>query len=286
MTKVCTRFAPSPTGHLHLGHAYSAILAYNAAKKTNGCFLLRIEDIDYTRCKKEYIDDIYTDLEWLGLEWEEPVRIQSKYLQDYQNVLQKLEKLGVIYPCFCTRKDIQREIKNAGYAPHELNTDIYPGTCRSLSTKDVAENIAQNKNYSLRINIAKSLALIKREKLFWTEEHSEKIQAEPETLGDIIIARKDIQTSYHLSVVVDDYLQGITHIIRGEDLKFTTHIHCLLQDLLGYKRPIYQHHQLLLDPSTGKRFAKRDQSKTLKSMRASGLSVEDIYKVIGINPIK
>lgn len=275
-SRFVTRFAPSPTGRLHKGHAYSALLAYDRARAAGGRFILRIEDIDTTRCRDEFVDGILEDLTWLGLEWEEPVRRQSEHFTDYQAALETLKAMGVAYPCFCTRKDIEAEIAGAGAAPHGPDGPIYPGICRHLSANEREAKIAEGIPHAWRLDLAAALALVAGP-LEWQDELKGTIIATPEELGDVVLARKDTPTSYHLSVVVDDGLQGITHIIRGEDLFHATHIHVLLQRLLGLATPVYHHHGLLLDEH-GQRFAKRNRSVTLESLRASGMDAETLKR--------
>ncbi|MAS94479.1 MAG: tRNA glutamyl-Q(34) synthetase GluQRS [Verrucomicrobiales bacterium] len=274
-----TRFAPSPTGHLHLGHAYSALLAWNMAKEENGRFILRIEDIDFNRCTPENTDQIYEDLAWLGIEWETPVRIQSEHRQEYTEKADELRSRGLLYPCFCTRKDILREIEAAGGAPHGSDGPLYPGTCRRLSTDEQNSRIAAGEDYALRLDLSKSLKTIGHT-LTWQDAINGTQQAKPELLGDAVIVRKDIGTSYHLAVVIDDGLQGITDIVRGVDLFDSTHLHCVLQALLGITPPTYHHHKLLTDDS-GRRLAKRDNSITLKSLRETGKSANQIRQELG-----
>ncbi|MCK0069135.1 tRNA glutamyl-Q(34) synthetase GluQRS [Kordiimonas laminariae] len=271
-----TRFAPSPTGGLHMGHAYSALLAFHEAQKNDGRFLLRIEDIDTTRCKPEFIEDIYKDLEWLGLRWEAPVRCQSQHFTDFQQALDTLKSMGVIYPCFCTRKEIQNTQSQIG--PEGI---IYPGICKHLTAEEQQQLIDMGKSHSWRLNLDAALEKIDTP-IFWRDQIAGQIAATPELLGDVILARKDTPTSYHLSVVVDDALQNITHVIRGKDLWHATHIHVVLQSLLKLPHPSYWHHELLLDES-GEKFAKRNKSVTLKSIRESGASVKDLYTKLGFN---
>jgi len=272
--QVITRFAPSPTGHLHLGHAYSAKLAYDFARKRGGRFLLRIEDIDRGRCKPEYENAIYEDLKWTGLNWETPVRRQSDHMVDYRNALDILDQKGLLFPCFCTRKDIRREIAESGRAAHSPEGPLYPGTCRSLTAAERKSRLDSGTAYALRLDMGKSRELARHETLTWTDLEAGEQAAMPEALiGDAVLARKDIPTSYHLSVVVDDSLQNISHVIRGKDLFFATHLHRLLQFLLGYKTPIYLHHELLTDEK-GWRYAKRNHSKTLRFMRENGEEVK------------
>jgi len=272
---IVTRFAPSPTGRLHLGHAYSAILAHDAACAAGGRFILRIEDIDHTRCKPEFIGGIYEDLAWLGLSWETPVRVQSEHRADYADALAKLETLGVLYPCFCTRKDIEEEIQRAGAAPHGPEGALYPGICRDLSESERADRIARGVPFSTRLNVAKARQITGE--LTWRDRAAGTVRAAPELLGDVVLARKDIGTSYHLAVTVDDALQGVTLITRGKDLFEATHAHRLLQALLELPEPAYFHHELLTD-AEGRRFAKRDQSLTLQALRAAGETPESIRR--------
>lgn len=260
-----TRFAPSPTGYLHKGHAYSALLAYKAARQAGGRFILRIEDIDTGRCKPEFTDTIYEDLAWLGIKWEEPVRIQSEHFDDYQQVLDRLKGQKLVYPCFCTRRDIQTEIAKSPSAPHRPDGPLYPGTCRNLSADERETRIKAGEAHAWRLGLMKALD-VTGTLPDWVDTAAGPIKTDPEQLGDIVLARKDTPTSYHLSVVVDDGLQGITHIVRGKDLMHTTHIHVVLQKLLDLPTPTYHHHDLLLD-ETGQRFAKRNKSATLRSMR-------------------
>ncbi len=263
-----TRFAPSPTGHLHKGHAYSALLAYDLATENGGRFHLRIEDIDPTRCTPENTQQIYEDLHWLGLEWEEPVRIQSEHLDDFTAAAKKLESGGWLYPCFCTRKDILREIESAGHAPHGDEGPLYPGICRNLSADERQTRIAAGESHAMRLDLERALTHLKGAPN-WNDALKGPQEGKPDVLGDAVIVRKDIGTSYHLAVVHDDALQGITDIVRGVDLFSSTHIHRILQELLGYPEPTYHHHELLTDEK-GERLAERNQSITLKSLREAG----------------
>ncbi|MDR3450670.1 MAG: tRNA glutamyl-Q(34) synthetase GluQRS [Alphaproteobacteria bacterium] len=273
-----TRFAPSPTGYLHLGHAWSALFAREAAG--DGTFLLRIEDIDPVRCKPEFTQSIFEDLRWLGLDWPEPVRIQSQHMNDYGAALDKLRKRGLLYPCFCTRREIEQNAQGAGQAPHADDAAfIYPGTCRSLSAQERAAKLAQGAA-NWRLDIAAAQKIIGP--LFWHDAVRGKIEARPQMFGDVVLARKDVAASYHLSVTVDDHLQGITLVTRGEDLFDSTHVHRLLQALLGYETPAYHHHPLLKG-ADGRRFAKRDQSVTLRALRAQGFTPEEVREQIYLN---
>ncbi|NLT70158.1 MAG: tRNA glutamyl-Q(34) synthetase GluQRS [Verrucomicrobiaceae bacterium] len=274
-----TRFAPSPTGSLHKGHAYSAWLAHGFARERGGRFLLRIEDIDPTRCSSEKTLGIFDDLVWLGLEWETPVRHQSEHRDDYAAAARSLAERGLLYPCFCTRRDILREIERAGQAPHGSEGPLYPGLCRHLSGDERAARLAAGEPHALRLDLAAALALTGTD-LVWDDALEGPQIARPERLGDVVLVRKDIGTSYHLAVVHDDALQGITDIVRGVDLFEATHLHRLLQALLGYPVPTYHHHPLLTDPE-GRRLAKRDRAITLRSLRESGISPADLKKELG-----
>ena len=238
-----TRFAPSPSGYLHLGHAYSAIFAYKMAKENNGKFILRIEDIDKTRCNTKFEEAIFEDLGWLGLKWDNPVRRQSEHFTYYQEALKKLKCRKLIYPCFCTRKDILNEIISANEAPHSGMSLIYPGTCRHLPFNVQKTKMRNSENHALRLNIQRAMDMSRP--LFWQECSLGQIKVKPEYFGDIIIARKDVPTSYHLAVTLDDHIQGITLVTRGEDLFESTHIQRMIQSLLGLRVPNYKHHSLL-----------------------------------------
>ncbi len=269
-----TRFAPSPTGLLHAGHAYSALFSQQAALQKNGRFLLRIEDIDFTRCRTEYEKAIYEDLSWLGIEWETPVRRQSDHLDEYTAATEKLRQGGLVYPCFCTRKDILAEIDQAGAAPHSTGDLLYPGICRDLSTDEQQSRMAKGEEFALRLNLGKSLEATTGENLVWHDRQKGPQTARPELLGDAVLARKDIRTSYHLAVVLDDAVQKISLVTRGEDLFEATHLHRLLQSLLGLPVPEYDHHTLIND-ETGTRMAKRKKSPALRDLRKEGQSAED-----------
>jgi glutamyl-Q tRNA(Asp) synthetase len=267
-----TRSAPSPTGRLHLGHAYSALFAWEAARAANGRFLLRIEDIDRTRCRPEFEQGILEDLAWLGLDWEKPVRRQSEHMDEYAAALARLREAGLIYPCFCTRAEIAR----AGQAPHGPEGPVYPGTCRALGAAEREAKIAAGTPYALRLDMAKAVA--KAGRLEWRDRAQGIVVAEPETFGDVVLARKDTPTSYHLSVTLDDHVQGVTLVTRGEDLFTSTHIHRLLQALLDLDTPEYHHHPLVLG-SDGKRLAKRANAPTLQSLREAGHSPADVRQM-------
>jgi len=282
---IITRFAPSPTGYLHPGHAYSAKQAHDFARMRGGKFLLRIEDIDQGRCKAEFDRAILQDLAWIGLTWDGPVRRQSEHMADYRAALDRLDQMGLLYPCFCSRKDIRREIEESGRAPHDLTEPrpegpLYPGTCRALRPTERRERISRDTPYALRLDMARALDLVGGRTLTWQDLAAGEQTAAPlvlrEILGDVVLARKDIPTSYHLSVVVDDHLQKISHVIRGMDLFSASHLHRLLQFLLGYGTPCYLHHPLITDEQ-GMRYAKRDNSKTLRDLRRQGEDPKDLW---------
>jgi glutamyl-Q tRNA(Asp) synthetase len=275
-TPIVTRFAPSPTGLLHIGHAYSAHLAFETAIASGGRFLLRIEDIDTTRCRPEFETAILEDLTWLGLTWETPVRRQSEHFEDYRAALARLDEMSVLYPCFCTRAEIAAEIARSPSAPHGPEGPLYPGTCRSLSRDERRARIEAGDPYALRLDVSPATARVAGV-LSWQDRHAGRVIAQPESLGDVVLARKDVPASYHLASVVDDHLQGITLVVRGMDLFQATHVHKLLQALLGYETPAYHHHGLLLD-ADGKRFAKRDTSVTLASLRAHGVDPKTLLE--------
>jgi glutamyl-Q tRNA(Asp) synthetase len=275
---IVTRFAPSPTGYLHLGHATSALTGCLAAKQARGRFLLRIEDIDRARCRPEYETAIYEDLAWIGLDWQLPVRRQSEHMQDYADALRRLESLGAIYPCFCSRKEIEAEIAAAVQAPHGPEGPLYPGTCRDLPAAARQERLARGDAYALRLDAAKGAAIAGP--LSWSEEGQGRIAVEPLALGDAVLARKDVAASYHLAVAVDDHLQGVTLVTRGRDLFHATHLHRLLQALLGLNEPAYRHHALLMNEQ-GKRLSKRDGALALRALRGAGLSPAEVRRRAG-----
>ncbi|MDE8343999.1 MAG: tRNA glutamyl-Q(34) synthetase GluQRS [Acidocella sp.] len=267
---VVTRFAPSPTGYLHLGHAFSAYAGWAKARANGGTFLVRLEDIDATRCKPNYANAILEDLRWLGLHWDGAVRAQSAHLDDYTAALNRLEERGLLYPCFCSRS----EIMQAQAAPHGGEV-IYSGTCKALSAAERAARIAEGRKYARRLDVSRAVREAGVSRFF--EESTGWLEAIPQRLGDVVLARHDIPTSYHLCVVHDDALQGVTHVTRGEDLLAATHTHVLLQTLLGLPTPIYAHHKLLTD-NNGKRLAKRDGAPTLRAMRLAGEDAITILK--------
>ncbi len=280
---IVTRFAPSPTGLLHLGHAYAAITAYESGDD----FLLRIEDIDKGRSRDAFILRIFYDLKWLGLSWDEPTMRQSTRMGAYAEALVNLKARGLVYPCFCTRAEIAAEIARAGEAQHFGNLGpsgpgpdgpLYPGTCRALSREEGLARMAAGESYALRLDVAKAAALTGP--LTFTERGL-RHAVEPLRFGDIVIARKDMPTSYHLAVVVDDAHQQVSLVTRGEDLLAATHIQRLLQALLKLPEPAYAHHPLVLDEN-GKKFSKRDGAVSLESLREAGATPADIRARIGL----
>jgi glutamyl-Q tRNA(Asp) synthetase len=275
---IVTRFAPSPTGYLHLGHAHSALLAWRRARGAGGRFLVRLEDIDATRCRAEFADAALADLAWLGVDWDGAVRRQSAHFADYRRALDRLEGLGLVYPCFCTRAAIQAEIARAGSAPHGPEGPLYPGTCRGRAADERRRRIAAGEAFALRLDVRRALAGIGE--LDWVDEQAGRIRANPASHGDVVLARKEMPTSYHLAVTVDDALQGVTLVTRGEDLFTATHIHRLLQALLGLPVPQYHHHKLLTDAS-GRRYAKRDRALTLRALREAGRTPAEVRAMAG-----
>ena len=279
---IVTRFAPSPTGYLHLGHAFSAFNAWRRARAAGGRFLLRLEDIDPGRCRPEYGAAIQRDLDWLGLTWDQPMRVQSRHLEDYQAVLDGLAERGLVYPCFCSRADILREIAASAGAPHGPDgAALYPGTCRSLSSSERADRIAAGERFALRLDMQAALRSAPSNPALWYEEEGEgRVACHPERFGDVVLARKDAPASYHLCVTHDDAVQDVTLVTRGADLKAATDLHRLLQDLMGWQPPRYAHHRLLTD-TAGRRLAKRDKAVTLDALRAEGVSARAIIQRFG-----
>lgn len=263
-----TRFAPSPTGRLHVGHGWSALLAHDAARAADGRFLLRIEDIDGTRSRMEHIAGIEEDLRWLGVAWDGPVWRQSDRLPVYADALARLDTLGLTYPCFCTRVDIAREIERSGAAPHGPEGALYPRICAHLSAEERQERLDAGQPRAIRLDVA--AAMMRCGPLEWRDEDQGIIAARADLLGDVVLARKDAPVSYHLAVTVDDAAQGVTHVRRGQDLFVSTHVHRLLQALLDLPTPLYRHHALLVD-AQGRRLAKRDAALTLASLRETGM---------------
>ena len=276
---IVTRFAPSPTGYLHLGHAFAAITAHDAAKRARGRFLLRIEDIDRSRARPEFEQAIYEDLSWLGLDWEQPVRRQSERFDAYRAALGQLDSQSLLYPCFCTRSEIAAEIARASEAPHGPEGALYPGTCRSLSILERQRRIESGVPYALRLDITKASqcagSLAFEESGQGSNGEQGRIHVDPLLFGDVVLARKDTPASYHLAAVVDDAFQKVTLVTRGDDLFAATHVQRLLQAVLDLPVPAYAHHRLILDKH-GRKFSKRDRSMTLRDLRADGVTPNDI----------
>jgi glutamyl-Q tRNA(Asp) synthetase len=269
MAALVTRFAPSPTGLLHLGHAHSALLGWRRARAGQGRFLLRIEDIDQGRCREEFVAAIFEDLAWLGLRWQPEVRRQSLHFAEYAEALDRLAAQGLLYPCFCTRADI----KEMGGAPHGPDGPIYPGLCRRLSEAEREERRASGKPFALRLKMDEAVRIAGP--LTWEDLSAGVQTARPDVFGDVVLARKDTPASYHLAVTWDDAKQGVTLVTRGVDLFPASHLHRLLQALLGLPVPRWHHHPLLTGPD-GRRLAKRDGAPSIRSLRERGLSPDEV----------
>ena len=283
------RFAPSPNGYLHLGHAYSALLNFDLAQQSGGRFLLRIEDIDPTRCRPEFETAIDQDLDWLGIAWEQPVRRQSCHLGDYREAVERLSARGLLYPSFESRAEIARLVEqreaNGPWPRDPDGAPLYPGTAKSLSGDERARWLQSGAPFALRLDMAAACAIAGD--LDWIE-HGEgpegktgKVAARPQAWGDVILARRESPTSYHLSVVIDDALQGVTDVVRGRDLFWSTSVHRLLQALLGLPQPAYRHHRLVLDDGCQK-LSKSTGSTGLRELRAGGASAADIRRLVGL----
>jgi glutamyl-Q tRNA(Asp) synthetase len=279
------RFAPSPNGELHLGHAYSALVDFELCRRAGGRFLLRIEDIDPARCRPEYEDAIYRDLAWLGLAWEEPVRRQSEHMDDYRAATGLLQAMGVVYPSFTSRAEIAAATGDPKWPRDPDGAPLYPGRDRDLDPAEAEARIAAGAPYALRIRMDRAPALAGP--LSWVEEgegpngESGTVAADPAAWGDFVVARKEVPTAYHLAVVVDDAAQGVTHVVRGRDLFFATAAHVLLQELLGLPAPLYHHHALVTDKA-GRKLSKSDRDTSLRALRETGATPEDIRRMVGI----
>jgi glutamyl-Q tRNA(Asp) synthetase len=287
MTTPTFRFAPSPNGYLHLGHAYSALLNVDLARAGSGRFLLRIEDIDATRCRPEYEAAIYDDLAWLGLTWEQPVRRQSEHLAAYRDAIARLDAQGLVYASFESRAEIAQLVRAreaSGAWPRDPDgAPLYPGSARTLSAAERARRVAAGEPYTLRLDMAAAVA--RAGPLTWRERDADgevaTVAADPAAWGDVVLARREIPTSYHVSVVVDDAAQGITDVVRGRDLFAATAVHRLLQALLGLPVPVYQHHSLILD-ANGRKLSKSTQATGLRELRAGGATPADIRRMVGL----
>lgn len=274
------RFAPSPNGYLHLGHAYSALFAARWAKRLGGTMLLRLEDIDATRCKPEFAEAIFADLDWLGLSWPEPVLVQSERLAAYRAAADRLARLGLIYPCFCSRAEVAA--RAAGTDPD--GAPLYGGTCRHLSAADVDARLARGERPQYRLRSAEAMALtgpLSFTVAMPTPADRPQIRyARPELWGDVVLQRRDMPTSYHLSVVVDDAAQKITHVTRGRDMEAATDIHVLVQMLLGLGQPLYTFHRLICD-AEGRKLSKSRASPSLRDLRRAGMSPQEVHALVG-----
>ncbi|MBM3528569.1 MAG: tRNA glutamyl-Q(34) synthetase GluQRS [Alphaproteobacteria bacterium] len=293
MTTPVFRFAPSPNGYLHLGHALSALMNFDMARAAGGRLLLRIEDIDATRCRPEYETAIYEDLAWLGIEWDAPVRRQSEHFAEYRVALDRLAALRLTFPGFESRAEIARMVADRDVRerwPRDPDgVPLYPGAARGISEAERAAHIAGGEPYAIRLDMAKALEWVgeRREPLRWTETGSGPagetgtVAADPAAWGDVILGRKDTPTSYHLAVAVDDALQGVTHVVRGQDLFHATSVHRLLQALLGLPEPVYCHHRLILD-ADGRKLSKSTRATGLRELRAQGATAGDIRRLAGL----
>lgn len=291
MTIPVFRFAPSPNGYLHLGHAYSALLNAKFAERLSGRLLLRIEDIDITRCREEFVAAIAEDLTWLGLRWEQPVRRQSEHFDDYRAAFAGLRRKGLVYPCFCSRKDLADAVRlgetetGTRWRRDPDGAPLYPGTCRHRPAGEVAMRLGRSEPHTWRIDMAAALLAapdsLAYTRIDWEGEASLQPVA-PARWGDAVVVRREIPTSYHLSVVVDDALQDITHVVRGEDLEAATDLHVLLQALLALPTPLYHHHALIRDEQ-GDKLAKSRLSKTLRELREQGISPSEVRRRLGFD---
>jgi glutamyl-Q tRNA(Asp) synthetase len=287
MTPPVFRFAPSPNGHLHLGHALSALNNFDLARGAGGRFLLRSEDIDAARCRPDYEQAIYDDLAWLGITWEEPVRRQSAHFDDYRAALARLDALGLVYPSFESRGEIARLVaERETHAPWPRDPDgapLYPGDALSLAPAERRRRMESGVPYALRLDMAAAIA--RTGALTWSETGADRragsVTAAPQMWGDVVLARKDMPTSYHLAVVVDDARQGVTHVVRGQDLFWSTSVHRVLQALLGLPAPNYHHHRLILD-AEGKKLSKSTRATALRALRESGATAADIRRMVGL----
>ncbi|MFP4538948.1 MAG: tRNA glutamyl-Q(34) synthetase GluQRS [Dichotomicrobium sp.] len=285
MTRPVIRFAPSPNGRLHLGHAYSALLAYDIAQEMGARFLLRLDDIDTARCSEAHARAICDDLAWLGLRWETPVRRQSEHFPAYREAAQRLRALGLLYPCFASRKDIAEAVAKTGKPEHDPDgAPLYPGLYRDAAPDMLARLTEEGRAYALRLDMARALASVPGDlhyRVFERHGAEHARIARPARWGDAVIVRKDTPTSYHLATVVDDAVQGVTHIVRGRDLEAATDLHRLLQHLLGLPSPAYHHHRLVLDEG-GRKLSKSDGDLGLAALREQGATPADIRGLVGL----
>lgn len=276
---ITTRFAPSPTGLLHLGHAHAALYAWRRAREAGGRFILRIEDIDGRRCRAQFEDAIYRDLEWLGVTWDGPVLRQSTRAQVYADAVTRLDAMGLLYPCFCTRREIRAEVERIGAAPHGPTGPPYPGTCRTLTNAHRTTLLAEGRPAQLRLDVAAAHTRVGFPA--WTDRRHGTQVADLRPQGDIVLARKDIGTSYHIAVTMDDAAQGVTVVTRGEDLLDSTPVHRVLQALFDLPVPTWEHHPLITDEN-GQRLAKRDRARSLHDLRAGGYAPARVRAMAGL----
>lgn len=278
MAAPVTRFAPSPTGLLHLGHAHAALVAWRAARAAGGRFLLRIEDIDPARCRPDHAAALVEDLRWLGLDWDGDVRVQSAHLAEYRATLEALSARGLLYPCFCTRSDIAREVAASGAAPHAApdGAAVYPGTCRNLDPAVRAARMGEP--HALRLDMARAVRATGP--LWYREAGHGCVACDPARFGDVVLARRDAPASYHLCVTHDDAAQGVTLVTRGADLAAATDVHRVLQALMGWPAPDYAHHALLTD-AAGRRLSKRDGAAGLRALREAGRAPAEVRALAG-----
>lgn len=273
------RFAPSPNGRLHLGHAYSALLNFEMARRSGGRFLIRIEDIDTVRCTPALARAALDDLAWLGLQSQEPVLYQSQHVPDYRAAQDRLSGEGLLYPCFCSRQDVIRA-SGEGAPRDPEGQPLYPGTCKALSEAERQDRVAANRPHAWRLDMSFALRRVPRSLTFHEETEGGEVEADPEAWGDVMIARKDIGTSYHMAVVLDDARQDITHVLRGRDLYLQTAIHRVLQELLGLPVPVYRHHRVIED-GEGRKLSKSAGDRSLASLRESGVTPAEIRAALG-----
>lgn len=291
MTAPVLRFAPSPNGELHLGHALSALIGFEMARRTGGRFLLRIEDIDPARCREELVRQIYDDLTWLGLAWEEPVLRQSLHIGDYQTAVARLDGMGLVYPCFASRSEIAEAAKERETGTDPEGGPLYPGLHKQLASNEIARRKSRGEPFALRLDMDRSIAIL-RERLgveyltFREMDHEGRIgilQARPERWGDLVLVRKDAPASYFLAATFDDARQGITHVTRGRDLFAATDVQRLLQALMGWPEPVYHHHRLIAD-ETGRKLSKSARDTSLRGLRDNGVTPQDIWRLSGLAP--
>lgn len=275
------RFAPSPNGELHLGHALSALVDFEECRRLGGRFLLRVEDIDQTRCRPDYEDGIYRDLAWLGLSWEEPVRRQSEHMADYASALARLDAMGLVYPAFMTRAEIAALASDPAWPRDPDGAPLYPPHDRGLATQEARDRVAAGAPYALRLRMEEAAARTGPLSFTELDGGAHEVAADPRVWGDVVIARKETPTSYHLAVAVDDAAQGVTHVVRGRDLYAATAVHRLLQTLLELPAPVYRHHRLVVD-ARGRKLSKSDRDTSLRSLREAGHTPADIRRLVGL----